>query len=254
MKKPFKNIVRDRRFYRTFFSLTLIIALQQLVAFAVNLADNMMLGRFSEYAMSGASIVNQVQFLLQSIIFGISNGAVVLGSQYWGKQEIDPIKKITGIAVRLSLIVGIIFFILGRFFPEKVLFLLTNDPDVLAEGVKYMRAMSYTYIIYAVSNALVMSMRAAEIAAIGTIMSCITLVINTCLNYVLIFGNFGAPRLGIVGAAAATTVSRIVELVVIFIYALCIDKKLRLTLRDLFSLNSSYFRDYASVALPSVAA
>ena len=249
-----KYIVRERDFYKTFLTLTLLLAFQQLIAFAVNLADNFMLGRYSELAMSGASLVNQLQFLLQSLVFGISNGAVILGSQYWGKREIDPMKKITGVAVKLSLIVGVIFFVVGRFFPEQALRLLTGEPEVIAEGARYLRVLSYTYLIYAVSNSLVMSMRAAEIATIGTVMSAITLVINTCLNYVLIFGNFGAPRMGVVGAAVATTVSRIVEFIVILVFAFAVDKKLRLRPKDVFGLDFTYFRDYIRVALPSIAA
>lgn len=249
-----KYIVKDRSFYKTFFSLTLIISLQQLIAFAVNLADNLMLGRFSEMAMSGASLVNQVQFLLQSLVFGITTGAVVLASQYWGKRELDPIKRIIGVATKLSVVVGLIFFVLGRFFPEQTLRLLTNDAAVIAEGARYMRIMSYTYIIYAVSNTLVMSLRSVEIATIGTIMSLMTLVINTSLNYVLIFGNFGAPAMGIEGAAIATTVSRIAELIAIFIFTLAIDKKLKLNLRDLFGPDFSYFKDYIKVAAPAIAA
>ncbi len=249
-----KYIAKEPEFYKSFFTLLLLMAFQQLIAFAVNLADNFMLGRYSELAMAGASLVNQLQFMLQSLVFGISNGAVILGSQYWGKREIDPMKKIIGVAVKLSLIVGIIFFVAGRFFPEKVLLLLTNDAAVIAEGAKYLRVLSYTYLIYAVSNALVMSMRAAEIATIGTVMSALTLVINTCLNYVLIFGNFGAPRMGVVGAAAATTVSRIVEFIVIMVFAFCIDKKLRMRPRDLIRFDFTYFRDYIRVALPSIAA
>ena len=249
-----KYITKDREFYKSFFTLLLLMAFQQLIAFAVNLADNFMLGRYSELAMAGASLVNQLQFLLQSLVFGISNGAVILGSQYWGKREIDPMKKIIGVAVKLSLIVGIVFFIAGRFFPEQVLLLLTNDAAVIAEGAKYLRVLSYTYLIYAVSNALVMSMRAAEIATIGTIMSALTLVINTCLNYVLIFGNFGAPRMGVVGAAVATTVSRIVEFIVIMVFAFCVDKKLRMKPAELIRFDFTYFRDYIRVALPSIAA
>lgn len=248
----FGLFTRDKKFYRSFFSLLFVITLQQVAALAVNLADNIMLGRYSELALSGATLVNQVQFTLQQIAAGIGMGIVALGSQYWGKSQTQPIKKIIAVGMKFAVIFGIIFFAVSKFAPHFVLSLFTNDIDVINEGVKYLNIICWTYIIFAVSNALMYSLQSVETASVGTVMSLSTLCINMCLNYCLIFGNFGAPELGIRGAAIATLISRVVELVIIFVYVLCIDKKLKMKFRDFLGLDISYLKDYIKVSSPLV--
>ena len=218
--KIFGIFTKDRRFYKTFFPLLLVVAMQQLAALAVNMADNLMLGTYTELALSGATLVNQIQFTLQQICAGIGMGIVVLASQYWGQQKIEPIKKIISIGVKCGLLVGIVFFMVSKWMPQTVLSLFTNDQIVIAEGVKYLEVICWTYLIFALSNSLMYSLQSVETAAIGTVMSVSTICINVALNYCLIYGNFGFPELGIVGAAAATLVSRTVELGIILVYVL----------------------------------
>ena len=242
--------VRDRRLYTSFFSLLFITAAQMLISLGVNLADNIMLGRYNEFALSGAAIVNQVQFLVQMVSTGVATGVTVLGAQYWGKREIDPIKRIISFGMKLALTIGILFCIVTRIWPAPVLRLLTNQEPVLEQGVIYLRIMCWTYIIYAISNTLVMSLRSVETAFIGTFMSIVAMVVNIFLNYCLIFGNLGFPELGVSGAAIATLASRLVELVIIIVYVLFIDKKLRLSLRDIFGWDMTFAGKYMRVSLP----
>lgn len=243
---------RDRSFYRVFFPLLLVISLQQLAALAVNMADNLMLGRYTELALSGATLVNQIQFVLQQIAAGIGLGIVVLASQYWGQRRLEPIKKIINIGVKSGLLIGVLFFAAARLFPVQLLSLFTSDQAVIAEGVKYLNVICWTYLVFSVSNSLMYSLQSVETAVIGTVMSLSTICINICLNYCLIYGNCGAPELGIVGAAVATLISRAVELVIILAYVLAVDKKLRMTARELFRIDFTYLRDYIRVASPIV--
>ena len=243
---------KDKRFYKTFFSLLFIVALQQLAALTVNMADNIMLGTYTELALSGATLVNQIQFTLQQICAGIGMGIVVLASQYWGQQKTEPIKKIISIGVKVGLLVGIIFFLLSYFMPTQILSLFTNDQIVIAEGVKYLKVICWTYLVFAVSNSLMYSLQSVETAAIGTVMSVSTICINVCLNYCLIYGNFGFPELGIVGAAIATLISRAVELVIILVYVFCIDKKLKIRAWELLRFDLTYLKDYIKVSTPIV--
>ena len=136
--KILKIFTADRSFYRAFFPLLLIIMLQQLAALTVNMVDNIMLGRYTELALSGATLVNQIQFTLQQIAAGIGVGIVVLASQYWGQGRVEPIKRIIGIGVKLGLFLGIIFFTLSQLIPLQILSLFTNDQDVIAEGARYL--------------------------------------------------------------------------------------------------------------------
>ena len=123
----------DKAFYKLFFSLLFIVTLQQIAALTVNMVDNIMLGKYTELALSGATLVNQIQFTLQQIAAGIGMGIVVLASQYWGKHNIDSIKKIINIGVKFAFIVGIIFFVLAKLYPTEILSIFTNDQTIVAQ-------------------------------------------------------------------------------------------------------------------------
>ncbi|MDR2665588.1 MAG: polysaccharide biosynthesis C-terminal domain-containing protein, partial [Oscillospiraceae bacterium] len=245
---------RNRELYSAFFPLLALISAQQLVALAVNLADNIMLGAYSEQALSGAALVNQVQFMLQQVVAGAGAGVVVLGAQHWGRGEVLPIRRVVSIGLKFSALVGVLFFAVASAVPERALGLLTDDASAIAEGVEYLRIMRWTYIIFSISNVLVYSLQSVQTAAVGTVMSLCTIAINVTLNYCLIFGHFGAPELGIRGAAIATLTSRVVELAIILVYILAVDKKLKMRARDLLSLDMSYIRAFARVSLPVVLA
>lgn len=243
---------RDKSFYKTFFPLLAVLSLQNLASLAVNLADNFMLGTYSEIALSGATLVNQIQFTLHQLVAGIGAGVAVLGAQYWGKGDIDPIRRITSVGLKFALLGGLLFFAATIIAPAGVLGLFTDDEAVIAEGVRYLKLMCWTYIIFAISNTLVYSLQSVETAFIGTLMSVSTLIINICLNYCFIYGNLGAPELGITGAAVATLTSRLIELAIILIYVFLIDKKLKTKPRHLINLDFSYLRDYLRISLPLV--
>ncbi len=244
--------VRDKSFYRSFFSLLIVISLQSLISLGVALVDNIMLGIYDETAMSGAAMANQIQFLLQMVIAGIASGVVVLGAQYWGKDETEPIRHIISVGMKFAMLAGLLFFAAAFFFPQQTLRLLTNEQSVIDEGVKYMRIMSVTFIVFSVSNVLVMSLRSVETAFIGTLMAAVAMVVNISLNYCLIFGHLGFPELGIRGAAIATLISWSVQLVIILIYVRFIDKKLKTTLRSIFSFDFTYLKDYIKTSLPII--
>ncbi|MBR6780581.1 MAG: MATE family efflux transporter [Clostridia bacterium] len=244
--------IKDTYFYKTFFSLAGIMALQNLIVFSVNLADNIMLGRFSEVAMSGVSLANQIQFLLQMLVNGAANGVAVIASQYWGKRQIDPIRKVFSagflLASGLSLLLGAVVIA----FPQQVLFLLSDETAIVQTGAVYLRIMGFSYVIFAVTNLLIALMRSVESVRIGFAVSLVALVVNIFLNYCLIFGNLGFPELGVMGAAYATVISRIAELLTAFVYVLCIDKKLKLRLKDFFSVEKVYMHDYIKTGVPII--
>lgn len=245
-----RGILKDKRFYGSFMVLTLSLALQNLLTYSVNLADNVMLGAYSETALSGSALCNQIQFLLQMLVVGAGEGAVVMGSQYWGKKNLEPIPHIIGAALRFGGAMAAVMFLIVFFFPGQTLGLLTNDAAVIAEGVKYLQIICFTYVIFTVTNILVASLRSIGIVAIGYIISFSTLCINICLNSLLIYGNLGFPRLGIRGAAIATLVSRSIELIIVIFYLKYHEHKLNLTLRKLVHIDTSYIGDYRRVSLP----
>jgi len=248
--KYFGIFTKNRSFYRTFFPLLIIVVLQQLAALMVNMVDNIMLGRYTELALSGATLVNQLQFMLQQIAAGIGMGIVVLASQYWGQRRLEPIRKIISVGVRFGLIIGIVFTVLSFLFPVQILSIFTDDALVVEEGVRYLRIICWTYVVFSISNSLMYSLQSVETAMIGTVMSISTIFINFCCNYCLIYGRFGFPEMGIRGAATATLISRIVELIIILTYVFRIDKKLKMKPVDFLSFEKDYVRDYIIIATP----
>ena len=247
----FELFVREKQFYTTFFKLSAIMAAQNLLAYSVNLADNIMLGRYSETTLAAAAMVNQIQYLLQMIcIAGIGAGTVVMVSQYWGKGEVEPIRRIISLAIKVAAVTGLIFFSITFTSPARVIGIFTGDATVISEGVVYLRIICFTYLIFPLESVLVTSLRGSRIVLIGTIVSVISLTTSVTMNYMLIFGNWGAPELGIRGAAIGTLTARLVGLSIVLIYVRFIDKKLRLRPLTFFKPDAYYLKDFFKVALP----
>lgn len=244
--------VKDKLFYKAFFSMTAIIAMQNLISFAVNLLDNIMIGGYSQDALSGVAMVNQIQFLLSMVVGGIGNGITVLGAQYWGKKQIDPIRKVTSIGMVLALGASVLMMLAVYFFPTQVLSILTNEQAVIAEGKKYLMIICFSYVLFAITNVLLASLRSVETVRIGFVVTLTALVVNVVLNYGLIYGRLGMPELGVEGAAIATLASRVVEFLVVVIYVFFFDKKICWKIKDLFHLDGGLFRDYIRVGLPLI--
>ena len=244
------RMLHDKAFYRTFVILTLSLALQNLLTYSVNLTDNIMLGRFSQDALSGASLCNQLQFFLQMLVQGVGEGVVVLGARYWGKKDLKPIPDIIGAGLRFGVSIAAVLFVLALLFPTQIIRLMTNDPVIMEQAVQYLQIICFTYVIFALTNMLTASLRSIGIVKIGYIISASTLCINICLNYVLIYGHFGAPALGVRGAAIATLVSRTVELLIVIWFLKFREHTLHLNWRKLLFIDTSYIRDYIHVSLP----
>lgn len=249
--KPFMS--RDKKFYKTLLTLTATIALQNIIVSGVGLADNIMLGGYSEHAISGVALANQVQFILQMLIMGLGEGIVILGSQYWGKREILPIKKIINIGVSIAIVMGLVFFAIAALFPHWALSLLTNEEVVIKEGVIYLRIVAWSYLFFCLTNTLLSGLKAVETVKIGLVISVVTFFVNVILNYILIYGKCGFPVMGTAGAAIATLISRVLETLIVLIYYVCVDRKLRYKLNEIFLFDKSLLRDFIRVGFPVVA-
>ena len=241
-----------RQFRRMVTALVVPMALQNLINVAVNAADVIMLGKVSETALSGASLAGQVQFIMTLIFFGITSGAAVLTAQYWGRGNTAAIERIMGIAMRISLCVSVVFTLAGVCVPELCMRIFTDEPEVAAEGARYLRVLSLTFPIMAVTIIYLNIMRSVERVVISTVVYSVSLVLNVLLNALLIFGLLGLPALGIVGAAAATLAARMLELVIVLLYARRKDHQVHLRFRNLFVRDAVLFKDFLHYALPVI--
>ncbi len=242
----------NKKFYSGFFIMLFTIALQNVLVYGVNLADNIMLGRFSEVSMSGAGLVNQIQFLLQMLITGTGEGIIVIAARHWGEGDTASIKRVSSVGMRFALIFSGVMFVLALFFPEGVLSILTNDEALIAESAKYLRIIAFTYPVFAITNILISTMRSVETSKIGFYISISTIITNVSLNYILIFGKLGFESMGIRGAAIATLIARVLELVIVIIYVSGFDKKLRLKLTDYLCSNGDMLKRFIKTSVPVI--
>lgn len=243
---------REKNFYKTFFRLYIALVLQNVITLSVNLLDNVMLGAYSETALSGVAIVNQIQFVYQQILMALGEGIVIFSSQYWGKKQTEPIKKIAAISMKTGLCVAVFLFTGVTLFPGWIAGLFTTDLPIRQQAVEYMDIIRFNYLFFAVTILLLAAMRSVEVVKIALYLSVMTLIINCGVNYLLIFGNMGMPEMGAKGAAIGTLVARIVECMVCIWYVAVKEKRLGLRLKDYLTRDWSLVGDYFKVTVPMI--
>lgn len=239
-------------FYKSFFSLYIALVLQNVITLSVNLTDNVMLGAYSETALSGAAAVNQIQFVFQQLLNGLGDGVVIFCSQYWGKKQTETMKRISAVAMHAAITVSVLLFILVSLFPSEAVGIFTTDENIIQEGAKYLQVIRFTYLLFAVTQILLATLRSAEIVKIAFRLSVLTFFVNCGLNYLFIFGHFGMPELGIEGAAVGTLAARILEITILIIFIWKRENRLQIRFKDYWKLDKGLCRDYFRVAAPMV--
>lgn len=245
---------KDKSFYKALFSMLAIVALQNLVAYSVNMTDNIMLGSYSQNALSGASTVNQIFFVVQQFALSLGNSLVALSSQYWGQKRVEPIRAITAITLKVGAAIGIIFIAVCLIIPDGILKIFTTDDAIIAEGKDYLFIVVWTFLLFLITNIFMAALRAVGTVKISFYVSVVSLVVNVIINYVLIFGKLGFEAMGVRGAAIGTLVSRIIELAIIIIYIAKCDQKLHLFSKGWLKHDGQLFSDFVKIAIPTVGA
>lgn len=215
-----KYLRRPRGFYGRLFRLALPLILQNLITTSLGFVDTFMVGLLGQEELSAVTAANSPIFLVQVVVFGLISGLTVLVSQYWGKGDIDAVNRAMGVAFYFGVTIATIFALALFLFPEGVMGLVTNNERLILLGAPYVRIVGISYIFNAASSVYVGMQRSTENPAMGLTVFAISMFLNTCLNYIFIFGKFGAPALGVTGAAVATLASRIVEFLITAGYAI----------------------------------
>ena len=232
------------------------LALQNLIAYSVNMADNIMLGSYSQPALSGAAAVNQIFFIVQQLALGIGDGLVILAAQYWGQGRVSPIRRLTGTAMKFGVLCSVIIIALCMLMPARLVGIFTRDAAIIAEGTSYLSIIQFTFLFFIMTQVLMAALRSVEIVKISFYISVVSLIVNVGINYTLIFGHFGMPELGVRGAAIGTLAARVLEFVIILLYVLRVDKRLKLFserfLKREAALTKDYFRTEVPILLSSL--
>ncbi|XTR36855.1 MATE family efflux transporter [Paraclostridium tenue] len=246
------TLTRDSSFYKSIFSISLPIATQNLITFAISMVDTIMLGRLGEISLSASAIGNNIFFILAVIIFGVGSASSVMGAQYFGKKDIKSIHKIMAIMYRICLLLAIFFTFISFFFSKQLISIFTDDKLVIVEGSTYLRIISLGYILYALTSCTITILRSVKTIKISLLVYSVALVVNIFLNWVLIFGNLGFPALGVAGAAIATVLSRCSEILVILIFMSKFESKIKFKFKHLKLLDKVMFKDFIKVSTPII--
>jgi putative MATE family efflux protein len=248
-----KEMMRDRIFLRKAVLIALPVALQGMLNTVVNLVDTMMIGRLGETAIAAVGLANKVFFVFALLVFGVVSGSGVLAAQYWGNQDVKSIRKVTGLALLIALTGSLLFVVPSVFCPELVMRIFTDSEKAIQTGAAYLAVAALSYPFTAVTNTYVAMQRAAGRVKAPVAISLMAIVINIVLNYVLIFGHFGAPRLGVKGAAIATLTARIAESGAILTVVYVTRSPIAGKLREMFGYSRAFIRQFAATATPVIA-
>lgn len=242
----------NKKFVLSAIAIILPIALQNVISYGVNLMDSVMLGQLGDVAISAANLGGQPFFLLTMFGFGISSGASVLIAQYWGKNDMEHIRRVMGFALRLVFVVSVLFTAVCIAIPRQIMSLFTSNPDTIKSGADYLWIISIGYVFYSLSNCYMTSLRAVEKVGVSMVIYGISFFINVAVNYVFIFGKLGAPALGVKGAAIGTVAARVSELIMALIYMYLLDKRTKFRIKDVFSKGGDIVKPFMKNCLPVV--
>lgn len=243
-------ITRDKRFYRLLFSIALPIAVQNLITFMVSMVDTLMVGALGEIKLSAVSIANNLFFVLTILMFGLAGGSNIMISQYWGKGNVKTIHKILAIMYRVCLLITGIFIFIALFLPKYFMEIFSTDKAVIDFGASYLRIVCIGYLFYSITNCTIMMLRSVKTVSISIIVYTASLVVNSILNWIFIFGNLGAPELGIRGAAIATVCARITEFSIVLVFMFIYERKIGLKIEHLLKLDKEILKDYVGLCTP----
>ncbi len=248
-----KFLIKEKSFYSDLFSLTLPIMLQQLLRISVDTVNSIMLGGIDQLQMSAVSQASQIFFVFYTVCNGLAVGACVLIAQYWGKRNVDAIRTILSTGLRYSAVFGLAVSILVMATPTTFMRIYSSDPALIELGAGYLRVVALMYAPCAISVMLFAACRGVEQVRIILATNVISYTVNIFLDYCLLFGKFGFPKLGILGIAIGTVVARLVELVICSVFVLKFESRISFRFGHLKLWDKQINRDFIKVASPIAA-
>ncbi|MCT4612717.1 MAG: MATE family efflux transporter [Clostridia bacterium] len=205
------------KFIKLLFAIALPVMIQHFISSTLNFADNIMVTSIHEEAVVATGISNQLFYIFMVVIGGLSSATTILVSQFYGKKDNDNILRTVKTSMYSAVTLGILFYFIISNLKLPIIHLFTDDNLVISETIKYLSIMSASFLLVPITSVLASAARAKTNTKTPTIASVIALLTNTMLNYLLIFGNYGFPKLEIEGAAIATVMARIIELLILII-------------------------------------
>ncbi len=242
--------VKDREFYKSILVIGGPIAAQQVITVGVNMMDTVMLGQLNETALSASAAATQVHSLFQFMSMGLGMGASVLIARYWGAGELPSLRKALTLMYRFCLLISLTFTAVVGLAPAQVLSLLTPYPEVVAEGVRYLRWALPCFLLFGLSTTTTIVLRNLKQMHIPLYVSIGAFFINIFFNWMFIFGKLGAPAMGVAGAALGTLISRCFEFATICGYFFLFEQRARFRPKDILAPCGDLTAEYLRISLP----
>lgn len=245
-----------KELYKKVFTIGIPVSIENMIYSLMNFIDVFMVGKenvalgLGTAAVAGLGFANQVFMIFIVSLFGLNSGGGILAAQYYGKKDYKNLKKCLGITITVGLLFSFLFFLMGLFIPEKIIGIFTSDPKVLKLGANYFRIIALIYPLIGLGYSFNMQLRAIGKNQYSLYSTIIGLCINLVGNYLFINGNLGFPAMGVVGAAIATVIARIVS--VFYLIYIIYKNKLPMAgnFQELFKLSWGFIAKALKISLP----
>ncbi len=237
-------------FFREFMRLSVPIILSNLMGASLHIIDNIMVGSLGEAELAGVAQANQLAFIMRLTLFGIASGCAIFCSQHWGNNDVPGVRRTMGISLISSLTICILAAVAAVFGPAAVMRIYTPDPRVAQLGSEYLRIVGPSYIVIGVSMVFNAANRSTERVRINMVAAVSAIGINTFLNWCLIFGNLGMPKMGVRGAALATAIAACVEAAMQIAWSYYKRYPSAARFRELMPTSWAFIKGYYKVAIP----
>lgn len=246
------DIQSKEYFRKELMSIALPVALQNLMIALVGASDALMLGRFSQDAVSAVSLANQISFIMNLFIASVIGGCGVLITQYYGKKDFVLMKKLMAIGIKLCMVLSLIFFLAAFFFSENLMAIYTSEDELIRLGSEYLKIVSWSYLFSGISQVYLMVMKISDRASTSAAISVMTVVIDMFADLFLIYGLAGIPRLGVKGCAISTVVVEFSAFMVCMIDSYRKDH-IHPDRNSYFSFSRILYKDLSVVIFPMLA-
>lgn len=247
------SFLKDRSFLREMLTIALPISFQQLINASLNMIDVIMVGQLGEASIAALGLSNQVFFVFILLLFGLTSGMAIFTAQFWGKQEVDPIRKVLGMCLAITSAIALLFTLATTLMPRTVLGFYTNDTEVIEIGASYLSIVGFSYIPVAIATSYIATLRSIHLVKLTVVATISALVFKTILGYILIFGMFGLPALGVRGAAIGTASGWTLELILLLILVYTQKTPLAANPLTFFSFDYAFFGRVLKTTLPALA-
>ncbi len=245
------SFLRDKTFFRAMLALALPVAFQQLITAGLNMIDVLMVGQLGEASVAALGLANQIFFLLILFLFGTTSGMAIFTAQFWGKGDIENIRKVMGICLMLAISVAALFSLAATLIPERLMSFYTEDPEVIELGSQYLRIVGLSYVLMAISVSYISVLRSITQVTLAMVAAISALALKTGVGYILIFGHFGLPALGVRGAAIGTAIGWAFECVLLLILVYARKTPLAANPLTFFRFDRSFLFNVLKTSMPA---